>query len=175
MIDAEGKQLGVMQPRDAIKLAEEHSLDLVEVAPQANPPVCRIMDYGKYQYQMSKRAQEARRHQKSVQVKEVKFRPRTDEHDYQFKKNHIVRFLSEGNKAKATVMFRGREMAHTEIGRRLLQRLIEELKEMADIEKEPKLEGYNMSSVFMPKKARSAVKGERSSEAKNPQRSQETV
>jgi len=164
-----------MQPRDALRLAEEHSLDLVEVAPQANPPVCRIMDYGKYQYQMSKRAQEAKRHQKNVQVKEVKFRPRTDEHDYQFKKNHIVRFLSEGNKAKATVMFRGREMAHTEIGRRLLERLTEELQETAEVEKEPRLEGYSMSAVFMPRKGRAAAKGERLSEAKNPQRSQETV
>lgn len=133
-------------------MAKEKDLDLVEVAPQANPPVCRIMNFGKYQYQMSKRLHEARKHQKQIIMKEVKFRPRIDEHDFQFKSNHIRRFLAEGNKAKATVMFRGREMAHTDIGHEILGRLIEELKNEAEVEREPKQEGYTLSTILTPKR-----------------------
>jgi translation initiation factor IF-3 len=152
VVDEEGGQVGIMTPEQALALAQERNLDLVEVAPSANPPVCRIMNYGKFQYQKSKRAHEARKHQKQVVLKEVKFRPKTEEHDYQFKKNHIVRFIGEGNKAKATVVFRGREMTHQEIGRRLMERLVNDLKEIAEVERPPKMEGYSLVTIFMPKK-----------------------
>jgi translation initiation factor IF-3 len=152
VVDEEGGQVGIMTPEQALAVAQERNLDLVEVAPSANPPVCRIMNYGKFQYQKSKRAHEARKHQKQVVLKEVKFRPKTEEHDYQFKKNHIVRFIGEGNKAKATVVFRGREMTHQEIGRRLMERLVNDLKEIAEVERPPKMEGYSLVTIFMPKK-----------------------
>ena len=135
-----------------MKIAREKDLDLVEVAPQAEPPVCRIMNFGKYQYQMNKRMQEAKKHQKLIVLKEVKFRPRIDEHDYTFKKNNIIRFLSEGDKTKATVLFRGREMAHTDLGRQILDRLISELSEVAEVEREPRQEGYAMIAILSPKK-----------------------
>ncbi len=151
-MDEEAGQLGVMTPEQALAIARGRDLDLVEVAPTASPPVCRIMNYGKFQYQKSKRAHEAKKHQKQVVLKEVKFRPKTEEHDFQFKKNHLVRFLTEGNKAKATVVFRGREMTHQEIGRRLMDRLVEELKELAEVERSPKMEGYHLIAIFMPKK-----------------------
>ncbi len=153
VVDEEAGQLGIMTPEQALALAQSKDLDLVEVAPTATPPVCRIMNYGKFQYQKSKRAHEAKKHQKQVVIKEVKFRPKTEEHDYQFKKNHILRFLTEGNKAKATVVFRGREMTHQEIGRRLMERLVEELKEVSEIERTPKMEGYALVAIFMPKKS----------------------
>lgn len=152
VVDEEAGQLGIMAPEEALAIAREKDMDLVEVAPTANPPVCRIMNYGKFQYQKSKRAHEAKKNQKQVVVKEVKFRPKTEEHDFQFKKNHIVRFLSEGNKAKATVVFRGREMTHQELGRRLMDRLIDELKETAEVERAPKMEGYALVTIFMPKR-----------------------
>jgi len=148
----DGSQVGILSSEEALKMAKEKDLDLVEVAPQANPPVCRIMNFGKYQYQMSKRLHEAKKHQKQIIMKEVKFRPRIDEHDFQFKSNHIRRFLAEGNKAKATVMFRGREMAHTDIGHEILGRLIEELKNEAEVEREPKQEGYTLSTILTPKR-----------------------
>lgn len=135
-----------------MKIAQEKDLDLVEVAPQADPPVCRIMNFGKYQYQMNKRLQEAKKHQKQIVLKEVKFRPRIDEHDFQFKKNNIIRFLTDGNKTKATVLFRGREMTHTGLGRQILDRLIAELVEVAEVEREPKQEGYAMTAILGPKK-----------------------
>lgn len=152
MIDDEGGQLGIMHPRDAFMLAQEKGLDLVEVAPMAKPPVCRILDYGKYLYQQSKKQQEAKKHQKMVQVKEVKFRPKIDQHDYEFKKKHAIRFLEDENKVKATVMFRGREITHPEIGREILKQLAEELVEYAIIERGSKLEGYTMSMILAPKK-----------------------
>jgi len=152
VVDESGGQVVIMTPEAALAVARERELDLVEVAPSANPPVCRIMNYGKFQYQKSKREHEARKHQKQVVLKEVKFRPKTDEHDYQFKKNHIVRFISDGNKAKATVVFRGREMTHQDIGRRLMDRLVDELKEIAEIERAPKMEGYSLVTIFMPRK-----------------------
>jgi translation initiation factor IF-3 len=152
VVDENAGQLGIMTPEQALAIAQQRDLDLVEVAPSANPPVCRIMNYGKFQYQKSKRAHEAKKHQKQVVLKEVKFRPRTEEHDFQFKKNHIVRFLAEGNKAKATVVFRGREMTHQEIGRRLMDRLVEEIQDVADMERPPKMEGYALVAIFMPKK-----------------------
>jgi translation initiation factor IF-3 len=152
VVDENAGQLGIMTPEQALAIAQQRDLDLVEVAPTANPPVCRIMNYGKFQYQKSKRAHEAKKHQKQVVLKEVKFRPRTEEHDFQFKKNNIARFLTEGNKAKATVVFRGREMTHQEIGRKLMDRLVEELKEVAELERPPKMEGYALVTIFMPKK-----------------------
>lgn len=151
VIDDEGGQLGIMEPRQAMTMAAEKGLDLVEVAPTAQPPVCRIMDYGKFLYQQSKKAQEAKKHQKTIQVKEVKFRPKIDEHDYEFKKNHIIRFLKEENKVKATVMFRGREVTHSEIGSQILKRLQEEIGDLASVEKYPKLEGYTMTMILSPK------------------------
>ena len=152
VVDEEGGQVGVMPPEQALAIAQQRELDLVEVAPSANPPVCRIMNYGKFQYQQSKRAHEARKHQKHVVLKEVKFRPRTDEHDFQFKKKNILRFIEEGNKAKATVVFRGREMSHQEIGRRLMERLMAELKDLVLIEREPRMEGYALVTILAPRK-----------------------
>ena len=152
VVDEEAGQLGIMAPEEALALARGKDMDLVEVAPTANPPVCRIMNYGKFQYQKNKRAHEAKKNQKQVVVKEVKFRPKTEEHDFQFKKNHILRFLAEGNKAKAAVIFRGREMTHQELGRRLMDRLIEELMETAEVERAPKMEGYALVAIFMPKR-----------------------
>jgi translation initiation factor IF-3 len=140
-----------MDPRQALSVAEERGLDLVEVAPNAQPPVCRIMDYGKYLYQQNKKAQEAKKNQKVIQIKEVKFRPKIDEHDYEFKKNHIIRFLKEENKVKATVMFRGREVTHSEIGAQILNRLQQELGDLASIEKHPRLEGYSMTMILTPR------------------------
>src|SRR5581483_2595083 len=127
VIDDTGSQLGIMPPPQALAIAKQKGLDLVEISPTAVPPVCRIMDFGKYQYQEQKRSREARRHQKVIEVKEIKFRPKVDEHDYQFKKKHIERFLQDGDKVKATIFFRGREMAYPEIGRRILERLVDEL------------------------------------------------
>lgn len=141
-----------MNPHGAIGLALEKDLDLVEVAPNARPPVCRIMDYGKYRYEQSKKAQEAKKHQKTVQVKEVKFRPKIDEHDYAFKKNHIIRFLKDENKVKTTVMFRGRERTHPQLGQEILERLIGELGELASVERAPKFEGHTMTMILAPGK-----------------------
>jgi translation initiation factor IF-3 len=137
-----------MPPPQALTLARQKGLDLVEISPNAVPPVCRIMDYGKYQYQEQKRAREAKRHQKVIEVKEIKFRPKVDEHDYQFKKKHIERFLAEGDKVKATIFFRGREMAHPEIGRRILERLIEDLGDVAIAETAPRQEGNQMHTIL---------------------------
>jgi len=151
VIDDTGQQLGIMPPQQALALARSKSLDLVEVAATANPPVCRIMDFGKYQYQEQKRQREARRHQKVTEVKEIKFRPKVDEHDYQFKKKHIERFLAEGDKVKATIFFRGREMAHPEIGRRILERLMAELADAAVAENVPRKEGNTMHVILARK------------------------
>jgi translation initiation factor IF-3 len=153
VIDDNGEQLGIMTPEQALANARERDLDLVEVAPGVTPPVCRIMNYGKFQYQKSKRAHDAKKHQKQVVIKEVKFRPKTEEHDFQFKKNHILRFLGDGDKAKATVVFRGREMTHQEIGRRLMDRLMGELADAAEVEKAPRMEGYALVAIFAPKKS----------------------
>lgn len=133
-------------------MAQERDLDLVEVAPTANPPVCRIMDLGKYLYQMSKKLHEAKKHQRSISVKEVKFRPNTDDHDYEFKKNHIIRFLKQGDKVKATVFFRGREIVHSNIGRVLMDRLVQELDEVGAVETRPRMEGPYLVTIFAPKK-----------------------
>lgn len=124
----------------------------MEIAPTAQPPVCRIMNLGKFMYEQSKKEQKARKKQKTIQVKEIKFRPKTDEHDYLFKRKHIERFMEDGHKVKAVIMFRGREMAHPEIGRRILERLIDELKDIIEIERPPRQEGNNMIAIFTPKR-----------------------
>ncbi|HEX5313719.1 MAG TPA: translation initiation factor IF-3 [Gammaproteobacteria bacterium] len=151
VIDEDGTQLGIMAPPQALSIARQKGLDLVEIAATANPPVCRIMDFGRYQYQEQKRARSAKKHQKIIEVKEIKFRPKVDEHDYQFKKKHIERFLSDGDKVKATIFFRGREMAHPEIGRRILERLIEELNDVAVAETAPRQEGNQMHTILSQK------------------------
>ncbi len=151
VIDSAGKQVGVLPLKEAMRIAEEQGLDLVAVAPNSNPPVCRIMNYGKYKYQQSKRTQEARKHQTIVQVKEVKVRPRTEEHDFQFKLRHVKRFLSEGNKVKISLLFRGREIAHPEFGKELLNRFLEEVKDHMVLEQPPRLEGRNMVMILAPK------------------------
>ncbi len=155
VIDEEGEQLGIMRPEDALRDAEAKGLDLVEVAPNAQPPVCRMIDYGKYRYQQSKRLKEARKHQTIITVKEIKYRPKISVHDFDFKTNHVKEFLQAGNKVKLTIMFRGREMAHPEFGRDLLVRVVEDVKELIqdppDL-KYTRLEGRNMSIVLSPAK-----------------------
>ncbi|HXD16650.1 MAG TPA: translation initiation factor IF-3 [Vicinamibacterales bacterium] len=148
VIDETGQQLGIMPPPAALAIAKQKGLDLVEISPTAVPPVCRIMDFGKYQYQEQKRSREAKKHQRVIEVKEIKFRPKVDEHDYDFKKKHIERFLADGDKVKATIFFRGREMAHPEIGRRILERLIGELSEVAMAEAAPRQEGNQMHVIL---------------------------
>ncbi|HVL65110.1 MAG TPA: translation initiation factor IF-3, partial [Actinomycetota bacterium] len=150
VVGADGTQVGILPTRDAQKLAEEQDLDLVEVAPQADPPVCRIMDYGKYKYEQAVKQREARKKQSHVVVKEMKMRPKIDRHDYETKKGHIVRFLKDGAKVKVTIMFRGREMVHPEIGQRLLLQLASDVDELAKIEAHPKLDGRNMTMVLGP-------------------------
>ena len=148
-----------MPPFEALKQARSQGLDLVEVAPTANPPVCRIINYGKYLYQLSKRQHEAKKHQKSIELKEVKFRPRTSEHDFSVKKNHIIEFLQEGNKVKATVTFRGREMAHRSIGMQMIERLIKEVSEVGLVEARPRQEGPNLTAILAPNKKTAGSKG----------------
>ncbi|WP_184102387.1 translation initiation factor IF-3 [Silvimonas terrae] len=150
--DAQGEQLGVISLYDALAKAEEAELDLVEIAPNATPPVCRIMDYGKYKYEKSKKDHAAKLKQKQIQVKEIKLRPGTDENDYQVKLKSLVRFLNEGDKAKITLRFRGREMAHQEIGMAQLKRLEADLVELAVVEQFPRLEGRQMVMMLAPKK-----------------------
>ncbi len=149
---ADGQQIGVIDTREALRQARELDLDLVEVAPQANPPVCRIMDYGKFKYERDVRQKEARKKQSRSGLKEIKFRPKIDPHDYATKKGHVERFLKGGNKVKVTIMFRGREMAHTELGRKILDRLVADLGEAIVVESFPKQEGRNMIMVIGPNK-----------------------
>ncbi len=151
VIGQEGAQLGIILTSDALQMAEEQGLDLVEVAPNEKPPVCRIMDYGKYKYQQSKRLQQAKKKQKVILVKEIKLRPKTEEHDYHFKSQHVRRFLQDGHKAKVTIVFRGREMAHTELGRRILDRMAGELEDVSTIEQTPKQEGRSLAMVLSPR------------------------
>jgi translation initiation factor IF-3 len=152
VIGANSEQLGVIPLHEALALAESQQLDLVEVSPTAVPPVCRIMDYGKFKYQQSKKLQEAKKKQVQVQVKEVKLRPKTDEHDILFKIKHVRRFLEEGNKAKITVVFRGREITHMNIGQNVLDRFVDDLKDVAIIEARPRMEGRSMFVIVAPKK-----------------------
>ena len=155
----DGAQIGIVPTRDALSMATEQDLDLVEVAPQADPPVCRIMDYGKYKYERAVRQKEARKRQVKIEVKEIKFRPKIDIHDYQTKKGHVTRFLEAGARVKVTIMFRGREMAHTELGRKILDRLEVDLEGLATVDQKPKLDGRNMIMVLAPVKK--ATKGEK--------------
>lgn len=148
---ASGEQLGIMATRDALRMAEEQHLDLVEVAPKAKPPVCRIMDFGKYRYEQQKREKEAKKKQKIVTIKEVKLRPNIEQHDFDVKLKNALRFLEEGNKVKVTIMFRGRELSHPELGREVLNRVSDQLKELVSIERDAKLEGKNMTMILAPK------------------------
>src|SRR6187399_636164 len=157
VIDDTGQQLGIMPPPQALALARSKGLDLVEISPTAVPPVCRIMDFGKYQYEQQKRARSAKKHQKVILVKEIKFRPKVDEHDYQFKKKHIERFLADGDKVKATIFFRGRENAHPEIGRRILERLLGELADIALAETMPRQEGNQMHVILTQRTGRKSA------------------
>ncbi len=150
LVAEDGAQAGVMNTQDALSKAEEAGLDLVEVAPDAKPPVCRIMDYGKYKYLMSKKAHESKKKQTIIHVKEVKLRVKTDEHDLQFKVRNAKKFLSHGDKVKVTLMFRGREITHPELGRSKLVRVGEALKEVGTVEQRPKLEGRNMTMLLSP-------------------------
>lgn len=158
VIDDEGKQLGVMPPYEALKIAREKTLDLVEVSPTAQPPVCRIMDFGKYLYEQEKKERAAKKHQHVITVKEVKFRINVDEHDYETKKKHVQRFLQDGDKVKATIFFRGREMTRQGLGRNILERLITELGDKALVEFRPRQEGNTMHVILAPPKAQPVKK-----------------
>ena len=152
VIDEEGAQLGVMQPFEAVRMARERGLDLVEISPTADPPVCKITDYGKFLYQQSKKAHEQRKSSRGSQLKEVKFRPATAEHDYQVRKNQIIRFLGDGHKVRAMIFHRGREMAHQEVGRAKMNRLLGEIGEHCQIETMPRMEGNVLVVLLAPKK-----------------------
>ena len=154
LIDAEGEQAGVMPTTQALEMAKEARLDLVEVSPNAEPPVCRIMDYGKFKFENNKQQQKAKKKQKQIQVKEIKFRPRTEEGDYQTKVRKLREFLEEGDKAKVTLRFRGREFAHQELGLKLLQRVGADLDEFATVEQMPKMEGRQMVMMLSPRKTK---------------------
>ncbi len=150
VIGADGAQLGVMVPAEAIKLAREQGLDLVEVAPQTTPPVCRIMDFNKFRYEEQRQEREAKKKHRVAKLKEVKFKPHIEEHDYRVKLERLKRFLMRGDQAKVTMVYRGRELAHTELGRRILDRLIEDLKTMSRVERNPMLDGRFMTMIFGP-------------------------
>ncbi len=165
LIGVEGEQLGVVTLQQALALAEENEIDLVEIAPTAQPPVCRLMDYGKFKYRESKKKHEAKLKQKQIQVKEIKFRPGTDEGDYQVKLRNLIRFLEDGDKTKITLRFRGREMTHQEIGMRLLKRVEADLLEYGQVEQFPKLEGRQMVMVLSPLKKHKPEKAEKKEEA----------
>ena len=151
MVSAEGEQLGILPIAQALDLAKQRDMDLVEVAAEAAPPVCRIMDFGKYKYTQARRQKEARKKQTTIVVKEVKLGPKTDTHDFDFKAKHVRRFLGEGNKAKVTVRFKGREMAHTELGWKMLSRMSEIMSDMAVVESHPRMEGRMLSMILSPK------------------------
>jgi translation initiation factor IF-3 len=152
VVDEDGTQLGILETSEALAIAEEKGLDLVEVAPTARPPVCRIMDYGKYKYEQSKKARKARQAAHTVKVKTIQFRPKTDDHDYDFKKKHIVSFLEAGNKVKIVMRFRGREISHLDLALEFLRHLVEELAEYGAPESQPQREGRQISFVMAPKK-----------------------
>ena len=169
VIDDEGNQLGIMTPFDAIKKAKEKNLDLVEVSPAAVPPVCRIMDFGKYIYQQEKREREAKKNQKVIVVKEVKFRINVDDHDYDTKKNHVLRFLEEGDKVKATIFFRGREMTRQMLGVKILERLIVDVGDHGIVEFRPRQEGNTLHLILAPKKVVTQEKKPKPPKAAQPQ------
>ena len=170
IIDEDKKQLGILSHSEALSLAKEKGLDLVEVAPQAVPPVCRIMDYGKYLYELHKKAQEAKKHQKQIQVKEIKFRPKISIHDYNFKIRHVHRFLKEGNKVKITVMLRGREKAKPELARQILDRVFEDVKELGHQDGDVRVQPWAVSTMLSPGKP-----GGKDAKVKDAQGSKEKV
>jgi translation initiation factor IF-3 len=152
LIDETGQQVGIMKTSEALKIAQDRDLDLVEVAPDAKPPVCRILDYSKYKYEQAQKQKAARKHQTQINVREIKFRPKIAQHDYDTKKGHVIRFLNGRDKVKVTIMFRGREMAHPERGEQLLNRLADELGELAVVEQRPQQDGRNMVMMLAPSK-----------------------
>ncbi|MCL5942228.1 MAG: translation initiation factor IF-3 [Actinobacteria bacterium] len=154
LIGPDGEQVGVVNLREALAYADRLNLDLVEVAPQASPPVCKVMDYGKYRYEQEQKAKEARKRQTTISIKEIKLRPKIDDHDFEVKKGHVERFLKKGDKVKLTIMFRGRELVHPHLGERLLRRMAEDLAELGDVESQPNLDGRNMVMMLAPKKQR---------------------
>ncbi|MDA8352048.1 MAG: translation initiation factor IF-3 [Firmicutes bacterium] len=156
LIDRDGNQLGIKPLREALRLAREADLDLVNVAPKAKPPVCRIMDYGKYRYEQSKREKEARKKQKTIQIKEVRFSPSIEEHDVNTKLRKVKKFLEKGDKVKLSIRFRGREITHQGLGRKMLTRMAEELKEIGEVERHPKMEGRHMIMILAPKKEKNS-------------------
>ena len=151
MVSEKGEQLGIMSPKEAVQIALNRGLDLVEVAPNSKPPVCKIMDIGKHKYEQSKREREARKKQRVINIKEVKLRPNIEKHDFQVKTKHAIRFLQSGDKVKVTIMFRGREVSHPELGRELLEKVVDMVSDYAIVEKHPKLEGRNMTMFLSPK------------------------
>jgi translation initiation factor IF-3 len=158
LIGVDGSQLGIFPIKSALRVADDQGLDLVEIAADAKPPVCRVMDYSKYKYEQAQKAKQARKKQTRVDIKEMKFRPKIDTGDYETKKRHILRFLDAGAKVKVTIMFRGREMAHPELGLNILDKLADDLKDQANVENQPKLEGRNMFMLIAPLKKREAVR-----------------
>ena len=154
VIDSDGSQLGIMSLRQAMEIAEQKNLDLVKIAPQANPPVCKIIDYGKFRFEQAKREKEARKNQRVVEIKEVRLSLNIDTHDFETKKNHALRFISEGNKVKASIRFRGREMGHPELGLEIMRRFADAMAEVANVEKPAKLEGRTMLMFLAPKPAK---------------------
>jgi translation initiation factor IF-3 len=154
VVSEDGDALGVMDTRDAIQQARASGLDLVEIAPNAQPPVCRIIDYGKFLYEQKKKQHEAKKKQVTVQVKEIKFRPATDDHDYDYRKERARGWITDGDKVRATIAFRGREMTHRELGSKILARLRDDLADISDVEVTPKMEGYQMFAIFVPKKTK---------------------
>jgi translation initiation factor IF-3 len=161
VITEDGEEFGVMDTRDAIRAARERSMDLVEVAPNADPPVCKIIDYGKFQYLAKKKANEAKKKQVVITVKEVKFRPGTDEHDYAYRMKHAREWLTGGDKVKATIWFRGREMTHRELGARILEKLEKDLTDVSEVEMRPRMEGNQMFTIFGPKRHKGGGKSDR--------------
>ena len=168
VIGEEGEQLGVMDVRDAVRSAREKGLDLVEVAPNADPPVCRIIDFGKYQYEAKKKANEAKKKQVTITVHEVKFRPGTDDHDYEYRMKRARQWLQGGDKVKATIWFRGREMSHRELGARILERLEHDMAEVGEVENRPKMEGNQMFIILGPKRHKGGAGGAASGPASGP-------
>lgn len=152
MIDVDGNQAGIVSIREALRAAEESGFDLVEISPTAKPPVCRIMDYGKFLFELNKKQAEARKKQKQIQVKEIKFRPTTEEGDYQVKLRNLIRFLNQGDKVKVTLKFRGREMSHQELGMKVMERLLQDTEALAVVEQQAKREGRQLLMVLAPKK-----------------------
>jgi translation initiation factor IF-3 len=169
LVAADGEQLGVMPLPDALAIATEQGLDLVEVAPNAEPPVCRVMDFGKFKYEQDQRRKESRRKATNIIIKEMKFRPKIDPHDYETKMKHVERFLEEGSKVKLTIMFRGREMAHPELGLRILERVAEQVNELAMVESAPRQDGRNMTMVLNPIKRPARAKAPAGSDGEHPE------